>query len=61
MMQHNIRLDRNPMRGLTSSAIPAIYPSMAEILQQVSSNYYQQKLQRNPRLVKRLRTWFFPP
>ena len=58
MMQHNIRLDRNPMRGLTSSAIPAIYPSMAEILQQVSSNYYQQKLQRNPRLVKRLRTWF---
>ena len=58
MMQHNIRLDRNPMRGLTDSTIPTIYPGMAEILQQASNNYYQQKLQRNPRLVGRLRTWF---
>lgn len=58
MMQHEIGLDPNPMRGMTSSAIPTIYPSMTEILQQASNNYYWQKLQRNPRLVKRLRTWF---
>lgn len=58
MMKYKIKLDSNPMRGLTSCSIPAIYPSMTEILQQASESFYQQKLQRNPKLIKRLRTWF---
>ena len=58
MIQHKIRLDQNPMRGLTSLSIPTIYPSMAEILQRSSNNFYQQKLQRNPKLLNRLRSWF---
>ncbi len=58
MLKHKIRLDNNPMRGLTSLSIPAIYPSFTEILQQASSNFYQQKLQRNPKLLNRLKTWF---
>jgi pyruvate/2-oxoglutarate dehydrogenase complex dihydrolipoamide dehydrogenase (E3) component len=57
MMQHQIKLDPNPMRGLTSVSIPTIYPTMSEILQQISSNFYLQKLQRNPKLLKRLQTW----
>jgi pyruvate/2-oxoglutarate dehydrogenase complex dihydrolipoamide dehydrogenase (E3) component len=58
MMQHKINLDPNPMRGLTSVSIPTIYPTMSEILQQASNNFYLQKLQRNPKLLKRLQTWF---
>ena len=58
MIQHKIRLDQNPMRGLTSLSIPTIYPSMAEILQRSSNNFYQQKLQRNPKLLNCLRSWF---
>ena len=58
MIKHRIRLERNPMKGLTSISIPAIYPSMMEILQQASNNFHLQKLQRDPQLLKRLRTWF---
>jgi pyruvate/2-oxoglutarate dehydrogenase complex dihydrolipoamide dehydrogenase (E3) component len=58
MMQHQIKLDPNPMRGLTSVSIPTIYPTMTEILQQTSSNFYLQKLQRHPKLLKRLQAWF---
>ncbi|MEN9568363.1 MAG: hypothetical protein RLZZ69_3559, partial [Cyanobacteriota bacterium] len=58
MIQHKINLNRNPMRGLTSLSLPIIYPSMAEILQLASDNFYWQKLQRHPQLVKRLQTWF---
>lgn len=58
MIQHRIKLDSNPMRGLTSLSIPTISPSMAKILQDCCSNFYQQKLQRNPRLLNRLRDWF---
>ena len=58
MIQHKIRLESNPMRGLTSLSIPSIYPSMAEILQNSAHNFYQQKLQRNPQLLSRLRSWF---
>jgi pyruvate/2-oxoglutarate dehydrogenase complex dihydrolipoamide dehydrogenase (E3) component len=58
MIQHKIGLDRNPMRGLTSMSIPTVYPSMAEILERSSQNFYQQKLQRNPKLLNRLRSWF---
>ena len=58
MMQNKIRLDRNPMRGLTSLSLPTIYPSMAEILQRSFDNFYQQKLQRNPQLLNRLKSWF---
>ncbi len=57
MMQHKIKLDCNPMRGLTSVSIPTIYPTMTEILQQTSSNFYLQKLQRQPKLLKRLQAW----
>ncbi len=58
MMQHKIRLDPNPMRGLTSVSIPTIYPSMSEILLRVCNNFYQQKIQRNPQLLNRLKSWF---
>ncbi|MFM2314343.1 MAG: hypothetical protein RLZZ04_3619 [Cyanobacteriota bacterium] len=58
MMQHQIKLERNPMKGLTSLALPSTYLSMSEIWQRVWDNYYQQKLQRHPRLLKRLRSWF---
>ena len=58
MMQHKIKLEQNPMRGLTTRSIPTIYPTMAEILQQACHDFYLQKLQRNPNLFNRLRTWF---
>ena len=58
MIQNKIRLDCNPMRGLTSVSIPTIYPTMSEILHQASNNFYLQKLQRHPKLLNRLRTWF---
>ncbi|MBE9043689.1 NAD(P)/FAD-dependent oxidoreductase [Pleurocapsales cyanobacterium LEGE 10410] len=58
MIQHKINLDPNPMRGLTSLSIPTIYPAMVEILQQCCHNFYQQKLQRNSKLLNRLKTWF---
>lgn len=58
MIEHKIRLKQNPMRGLTDLSIPFIYPSMTEILQRASHNFYQQKLERNPQLLRRLRSWF---
>lgn len=58
MMQHKIKLERNPMRGLTSLSLPTIYLSQSEIWQRVGNNFYQQKLQRNPGLLNRLRSWF---
>ncbi|MGD1918459.1 MAG: hypothetical protein ACFCAD_05985 [Pleurocapsa sp.] len=58
MMQHKIKLDCNPMRGLTSISIPNIYPSMTEILERAIDNFYQQKIQDNPKLLNRLRAWF---
>ena len=57
-MKYEIPLDQNPMRGLTSLTIPTIYPSMVEILQRANNNFYYSKLQRNPRLLNRLRSWF---
>jgi pyruvate/2-oxoglutarate dehydrogenase complex dihydrolipoamide dehydrogenase (E3) component len=58
MIQHQIKLEPNPMRGLTSLSLPTIYLSRSEIWQRVWNNYYQQKLQRHPRLLNRLRSWF---
>jgi pyruvate/2-oxoglutarate dehydrogenase complex dihydrolipoamide dehydrogenase (E3) component len=58
MMQHKIKLEQNPMKGLTSLALPTTYLSSSEIWQRVWDNYYQQKLQRQPQLLKRLRSWF---
>jgi pyruvate/2-oxoglutarate dehydrogenase complex dihydrolipoamide dehydrogenase (E3) component len=58
MIQHQIKLEPNPMRGLTSLSLPTIYLSESEIWQRVWNNYYQQKLQRHPRLLNRLRSWF---
>jgi pyruvate/2-oxoglutarate dehydrogenase complex dihydrolipoamide dehydrogenase (E3) component len=58
MMQNKIKLERNPMRGLTSLSLPTTYLSQSEIWQRVWNNYYQQKLQRHPRLLNRLRSWF---
>ena len=57
MMKHNIRLDDNPLWGLTELSIPTIYPSFAEIILQASSKFYQQKLQRNPKRLNRLKIW----
>ena len=56
MMQHKIKLDSNPMQGL-SSGLAAVYPSMSEIWQRASDNFYRQKLQQNPALLIRLRSW----
>lgn len=58
MMQQRIKLDSNPMRGLTSLSLPTIHPSLSEIWQRTFDNFYQQKLQRHPRLQSRLRSWF---
>lgn len=58
MMQHNIKLDRNPMRGLTNTSIPNVYPSMVEILERAIENFYQQIIQQNPKLRNRLQSWF---
>ena len=58
MMQHRIRLDRNPMRGLTSVSIPYIYPDGAEIIARAIDCFYQQKIQSDPKLLNRLRSWF---
>lgn len=58
MIKHKIPLAQNPLRGLTTCSIPTTYPSMAEILQHLSDNFYRQKLQRNPQLLNRLRSWF---
>lgn len=58
MMQHKIKLERNPMRGLTSLSLPTTYLSQSEIWQRVWNSFYQQKLQRNPGLLNRLRSWF---
>ncbi len=57
MMQQKIKLDPNPMRGLTSISLPTIYPSMSEIFTQAANDFYQQKIQDNPSLIERLRTW----
>ena len=57
MMQQKIKLDANPMRGLTTTSLPVIAPSLAEILVAAQQSFYQQKLQDNPQLIKRLRTW----
>lgn len=58
MMQHQIKLESNPMRGLTSLSLPTTYLSSSEIWLRVWDNFYQQKLQRNPQLSSRLRDWF---
>ncbi len=58
MIQHKIKLERNPMGGLTSLSLPTTYLSQSEIWQRVGNNFYQQKLQRNPGLLNRLRSWF---
>lgn len=58
MIKHKIKLENNPMKGLTSCSIPSIYPSFSTILEQASRNFYQQKLQDNPKLLNRLSTWF---
>ncbi|MCC0178581.1 NAD(P)/FAD-dependent oxidoreductase [Waterburya agarophytonicola K14] len=58
MMQHKIKLDHNPMRGLTSISIPTIYPSMTEILELALEDFYQQKIQQNSQLSNRLKRWF---
>ena len=58
MMQHKIKLDRNPTRGLTTVSIPYIYPDGAEILARAIDCFYQQKIQSDPKLLNRLRSWF---
>ena len=58
MMQHKIKLDRNPMRGLTTVSIPHIYPDIAEILEHAVNSFYLQKIKSNPKLLNRLINWF---
>ncbi|MEL6441470.1 MAG: NAD(P)/FAD-dependent oxidoreductase [Cyanobacteria bacterium J06621_8] len=58
MIKHKVRLKSNPFNGLTDLSSPFIYPSMTEIIERASNNFYRQKLERNPRLRNRLRSWF---
>jgi len=58
MMQQRIKLDGNPMRGLTSLSLATTYPSMSNIWQRAFNNFYRQKLQRHPKLLSRLQSWF---
>ncbi|MGK7895697.1 MAG: mercuric reductase, partial [Xenococcus sp. (in: cyanobacteria)] len=58
MMQYKIKLNPHPRSGLLQINIPIVSPSYAEILQQVTTNFYQQKLQRDRKLLSRLESWF---
>ncbi len=58
MMQYKIKLNHNPRLGLLQVNIPYVSPSFAEILQRVATAFYQQKLQRNHKLLRRLGNWF---
>ena len=58
MMQYKIKLNHNPRSGLLQVNIPYVSPSFAEILQRVATAFYQQKLQRNHKLLRRLGNWF---
>ena len=58
MMQYKIRLNNNPQLGLLQVNIPYVSPSFSEILQRVATAFYQQKLQRDRKLLRRLENWF---
>ncbi|MEL6931413.1 MAG: FAD-dependent oxidoreductase, partial [Cyanobacteria bacterium J06600_6] len=58
MIQQQIKLDGNPMRGLTSLSLAVTEPSKSAIWQRAFNNFYRQKLQRHPQLRHRLRSWF---
>ncbi|ELS00707.1 pyruvate/2-oxoglutarate dehydrogenase complex, dihydrolipoamide dehydrogenase component [Xenococcus sp. PCC 7305] len=58
MMQYNIKLNQNSRLRLLQVNIPVVSPSFAEILQRVATSFYQQKLQCDRRLNKRLENWF---
>ncbi len=57
-MKHKIRLTNNLMKGITETEFPYIYPSFPEIWQQAATDFHRQKLQRNPKLLNWLETWF---
>ena len=58
MMKYNIKFSNNLMKGMTTTEIPYMSPSFAEIFSRLAHNYYLQKLQKNPKLLKRLKIWF---
>ncbi|MDJ0903334.1 MAG: FAD-dependent oxidoreductase [Xenococcus sp. MO_188.B8] len=58
MMQYKIKLNNNPRSGLLQVNIPYVSPSFSEILQRVATAFYQQKLQRDRKLSRRLENWF---
>lgn len=58
MIKHKIKLQPNPIKGLSTLAIPAASPSLVDIFNQASENFYLQKLSRQPKLLNRLRGWF---
>ena len=58
MIKHKIKLEPNPMKGLSTLTIPTIYPSLIEILNQASENFHQQKLARHPKILNGLSRWF---
>ena len=53
MMQYKIKLNRNPQSRLLQVNIPTVSPSFAEILQRVVERFYQEKLQRDRKLITR--------
>ena len=58
MMKYNIKFSNNLMKGMTTTEIPYMSPSFAEIFSRLAHNYYLQKLQKKPQLLKRLKIWF---
>ena len=58
MMKHKIKLSSNPMRGLLRSEVPYLSPSFSEIINQVQIAFHQQKINSNPKLQRRLKSWF---
>jgi pyruvate/2-oxoglutarate dehydrogenase complex dihydrolipoamide dehydrogenase (E3) component len=58
MMKHKIELTDNLMQGMTTTELPYIYPSCAEILHKIAADFHRQKLQKSDRWQNWLETWF---
>ena len=58
MIQHNIKLSANPIKGLLSQDIPYTAPGYSEILNKLAISFQQEKIQKNKSLKNRLTTWF---
>ena len=58
MMKSKIKLSKNGIKGLLTVDFPYVYPSFAEILQQIATTYQQEKLVEGTNWRNWLATWF---